>query len=189
MDTSAARAASETAAGNRHPATGERFPETDDAFPAAGIRLPDPGPLPETDDPTAVCLPRDVVRQLTFGADAFREAWNAAVESDDPAYADLIACHIDDLVRAGVVSAEDGRTTASFDAACAIGGAALGIITGSAAGREGFNPLREVAQSPLAPDNEDFEADVISAEAAFTASPDPDWPADDLPRAGSFGGD
>jgi len=150
-------------------------------------------------EPATVSVSRETLRKLTLGADAFREAWNAAVESEDPSFADLIAQHIDHLTDAGLVSAEDGRTTEAFDLACALGGIALGVDAGGGAlpadDGSGVDALAE------ADNDDDFEADVAAAEQAFLAdedgpSPDPDWPGDPvppamdaLPRAGSFAGD
>lgn len=171
--------------------------------PFAAQRLPETVPLAidgSGGGGRGVVLPEIVARLLLFGADAFREAWNAAIESEDPAFADLILQHIDELVAAGIVSSADGRTTEAFDAACQRLGSALGSCVPHAAiaapaGRAvsaGATPAR----SPLAPnttgddgegidqlagDNDDgFEDDVRAAEGQFSdAEPR-------LPAAASF---
>lgn len=141
----------------------------------------------ETDAPIAasdavtVSISRETLRKLTLGADMLREIWNTAIDSGDRAFADLIALHIDDLVDAGLVDAEDGRTSEAFDVACALGGIALGYDA----------MLGDVGS--IADEVDDFDDDVSAAEQAFCdddLSLDPDWPGDptdELPRAATFG--
>lgn len=150
--------------------------------------------LPEI-EPVTVSVSRETLKKLTLGADAFRELWNAAVESDDPALIDLISAHLDQLTDAGLVSAADGRTTEAFDVACTLGAICFDLTGGlrpDLAHTDDGDGVDGLADA----DNDDFEDDVSAAEGGFAPAADPDWPGepqpsilDALPRAGSFAGD
>lgn len=175
------------------------------ADPAEFFGVPEADELPEpiaASDAVTVSVSRETFLQLVLGADGLRELWNKAVENEDSAVVDLIVPLLDMLTEAGIVSAEDGRTTEAFDLACTLGGIALGVDAG---GGEYPTDDGEGVDRLAGADNYDFADDVAAAEDSFfevharqagvERSADPDWPGEpvtsvlDLPKASGFGGD